>query len=37
MRGLRGARLEGSHPNTEIVVSCLNLNTGKEEESRWPV
>lgn len=31
------ARLEGSYPNTAIVVSYLDLNTGNVEESRFPV
>jgi hypothetical protein len=36
-REFRGARLEGSYPNTAIVVSYLDLKTGRVEESRWPV
>jgi hypothetical protein len=36
-REFRGARLEGSYPNTEIVVSYLDLRTGNEEEARWEV
>ena len=36
-REFRGARLDGSYPNTEIVVSYLDLRTGNEEESRWQV
>jgi hypothetical protein len=34
-REFRGARLDGSYPNTEIVVSYLDLRTGNEEEARW--
>lgn len=36
-REFRGARLDGSYPNTVILVSYLNLNTGSVEESRFPV
>jgi hypothetical protein len=36
-REFRGARLDGSYPNTEIVVSYLDLRTGNEEEARWEV
>ena len=28
-RAFRGARIDGSYPNTEIVVDHLDLNTGK--------
>jgi len=36
-REFRGARLDGSYPNTEIVVNYLNLNTRNVEETRFPV
>ena len=36
-REFRSARLDGSYPNTTIVVSYLDLNTGSEEEARFPV
>jgi hypothetical protein len=36
-REFRGARLDGSYPNTEIVVSYLDLKTGKVRETRFPV
>jgi hypothetical protein len=36
-RDFRGARLDGSYPNTAVVVSYLNLKSGRVEESRWPV
>jgi hypothetical protein len=36
-RELRGIRLDGSYPNTVIVVSYLDLRIGNEEESRFPV
>jgi hypothetical protein len=36
-REFRGARLDGSYPNTEIVVSYLDLNTGHVRETRSPV
>ena len=32
-RELRGAHLDGSYPNTEIVVRYLDLRTGNEKES----
>lgn len=35
-REFRSARLDGSYPNTTLVVSYL-LNTGSVEESRFPV
>jgi hypothetical protein len=35
-RELRGARLDGSYPNTEIV-SYIDLRTGNEKEARWPL
>jgi hypothetical protein len=35
-REFRGARLDGSYPNTEIVVNCLDLNTGNVKETRFP-
>jgi hypothetical protein len=34
-RELRGVHLEGAYPNTEIVVSYVDLRTGNEKESRW--
>jgi hypothetical protein len=36
-REFRGARLDGSYPNTEIVVNYLDLNTGHVKETRFPV
>jgi hypothetical protein len=36
-RELRGVHLDGSYPNTEIVVKYLDLNTGKVKETRFPV
>jgi len=36
-RQLRGVQLDGSYPNTEIVVSYVDLRTGNEKESRWQV
>jgi hypothetical protein len=36
-REFRGAHLNGSYPNTEIVVRYLDLRTGNEKESRWQV
>jgi hypothetical protein len=36
-RVFRAARLDGSYPNTEIVVNHLDLNTGKVKENRFPV
>jgi hypothetical protein len=36
-REIRGARLDGSHPTTAIVVAFLNLSTGKVEEWRYPL
>jgi hypothetical protein len=36
-REFRGARLEGSYPNTEIVVDYLDLNAGNVVETRFPV
>jgi hypothetical protein len=36
-RELRAAHLDGSYPNTEIVVRYLDLRTGDEKESRWQV
>jgi hypothetical protein len=36
-RELLGVHLDGSYPNTEIVVSYLDLRTGNEKESRWLV
>jgi hypothetical protein len=36
-REFRGARLDGSYPNTEIVVNYLDLNTGNVRETRFPV
>ena len=36
-REFRGARLDGSYPNTEIVVNYLDLNTGNVKETRFPV
>jgi hypothetical protein len=34
-RVFRGARIDGSYPNTEIVVNHLDLNTGKVRENRF--
>jgi hypothetical protein len=36
-REFRSARIDGSYPNTEIVVSYLDLNTGNVKETRFPV
>jgi hypothetical protein len=36
-REFRGARLDGSYPNTEIIVNLLDLNTGNVTETRFPV
>jgi hypothetical protein len=36
-RDFRGARVDGSYPNTEIVVNYLDLNTGNVKETRFPV
>jgi hypothetical protein len=36
-REFRAARLDGSYPNTEIVVNHLDLNTGHVKETRFPV
>jgi len=36
-RELRGVHLDGSYPNTEIVVSYVDLNTGNVKETRFPV
>ena len=36
-REFRGARLDRSYPNTEIVVSWVDLNTGNVKETRFPV
>jgi hypothetical protein len=36
-REFRGARLDGSYPNTEIVVNYPDLNTGTVRETRFPV
>jgi len=36
-REFRGARLDGSYPNTEIVVNYRDLNTGNVKETRFPV
>jgi hypothetical protein len=36
-REFRAIRLDGSYPNTAIVVSYLDINTGNVEEMRFPV
>jgi hypothetical protein len=36
-REFRGARLDGSYPDTEIVENYLDLNTGNVKETRFPV
>jgi hypothetical protein len=36
-RAFRGVRLDGSYPETAIVVSVLNLDTGAVEERRYPL
>jgi hypothetical protein len=36
-REFRSARIDGSYPNTVIVVNYLDLNTGNVKEPRFPV
>jgi hypothetical protein len=36
-RELRGVRLDGSYPETEIVVTYLNLRKNHVEEVRFPL
>ena len=36
-REIRGVRLDGSYPETAIVVTFLNLNVGDIEEWRYPL
>jgi hypothetical protein len=36
-RELRSARIDGSYPDTVIVVNYLDLNTGNVKETRFPV
>jgi hypothetical protein len=36
-REFRSARIDGSYPNTVIVVNYLDLNSGNVKEARFPV
>jgi hypothetical protein len=36
-REFRDARIDGSYPDTEIIVNYLDLNTGNVKETRFPV